>query len=662
MSLITIKKMKLFKSSIFASIALAAALTGCSDDDKYNVGGASNGAYFPEGLEESVEASNEVSVYNIPVYRVNADSPSTYTVTSTISLYDGQDVTYNPEGISIPSSVSFSGSELQTSLPITYDVDKVQQDVAYNITVSLSDASDYGDASYSFEFTVTAPKVREAWDGTITSNGVTYQGRNTTGKATFYEQYAFGTASLSYEIEYNPNIGKDKSFTVVAKNAYDYYDNNTGLDFRIEIPDVNEVDENGWIICNVKPFGIGYTHPTYGEEIYCSDVYNYIKDDSRYDAETIESWRTASAYNPETGTFYLMLIYYVSEGAFDNQYHYFQLDGYPECGVSVSYNGLYTDTEDNTYAIANISSESDVASIKAAALLDQTVPSELSKAVKMVESSSNVQEIEPGTNVRGLFPVSEDGTYLILAISYDSDGVAQDFGYAYATISMGAGSDWESIGNATYYDGWFLPCCTEDYTLFPFEVPLRKSKSEKGVYQLVGPYNNTRFPGASINEYGEIRRDITFTIVSNDYVEVLPQLAGVGTSKVAEGASEFMIANLEGLYYSGGNSREDIAAYMDAKGYDRSVYDADDNVVIIPIPYFSFDGGDQFYIWNGDVDPITYIFFPEASESARAKVVAKSIAAPKITKLTTIVNKKASLQKANIDKFAFPKKGLITRR
>jgi len=45
-------------------------LTGCSDDDKYNVGGASNGAYFPEGLEESVEASNEVSVYNIPVLPV----------------------------------------------------------------------------------------------------------------------------------------------------------------------------------------------------------------------------------------------------------------------------------------------------------------------------------------------------------------------------------------------------------------------------------------------------------------------------------------------------------------------------------------------------------------------------------------------------------------
>jgi hypothetical protein len=649
--------MKLIKSTIFASLALATmALASCSDDNNYVAGNASNGAYFPDGLTSTVEASNEVSVYEVPVYRVSTDSPTSYNVTSTIETsVEG----VSTDGITIPSSVSFDGSSTQTTLPITYDVNKVTQDVAYIVTLALDNASDYGNSTYEFTFTVTAPKVREAWDGSIpaTSKYEAIVGRDAYGTGSYELSQVFSGsfAEMNVYTEYNPNVGKENAFDVVFENMFDWYDNNSGKDFRIVIPDLNDRDEDGNIYCTVEPQSVDYP----GYDMYIADRYNYLVGPGGYDPTTnanVASWKNASTFNPSTGLFTLHVVYYSlsSGGVYGYGEEYAQLDGYPDCTLSITYTGRYQDTKLNNYVAASFTSGEDVGIVHAALLPPGTAPSKLDEAVAML-ANVETQEVEAGDAVEAKFQIEDSGSYMIVGVTYDSKGEAQDFAYLHFYADLSVEDGWTSVGEATFTDGWFLPFLAGDPSHYPWDVEVRQNKNDNRYYQLVIPYNCDNFKevAGSYNTYINYLRTITFFIMDENYVEILPQYAGFGSNYISY--AEVAIANLEGMLYSNykdnGYTQSQIKSLITTAGYEHSTCDSD-MIITIPYPYsmLTFSSGANWVTATSDVfgddaglpdNPYpAEIIMPESTIQARAMHAAKKIAKPTFKKLSTSVVEK----------------------
>jgi hypothetical protein len=668
--------MKLYKLPIFASIAMAAmALTGCSDDDNYNVGDASNGAYFPTGLTSKVEASYQESVYEIPVYRVSVDSPTTYNVSVSIDPAE--------TAISIPQTVSFSGSSLETTLPITYDADKLELDKKYTVTLSLSDASDYGDSSYSFTFACVIPKVKESsWRGDIpaTANYEAITGRDSHSTATYnLSQFFSGELpDLHVHKEYNPNVGDSKSFDVVVENVFDIYgDSTSGFDMAIEFPDLDDRDENGNIYCRVSDYALDYTYGSYGT-VYVADGMTYWHTYRGYSEEDLieAGYDKASTFNPKTGTFDLYLIYFVEAGIITRGYETIVLDGYPDCTLLVQYNGLFTDVTSNTYLNATFTPGNDVDRTRVAAVTGlDAAPADLSTAVELVNSASNMQLLEGSDESTVNLAIEDSGVYYIIGVTYDSDGVAEDYGYEVATIDLGSGAGWSKYGTATFCDGWYTPIFGVDNTNYMWDVELRKNKNEEGSYRLVSPYNNDGFNYYfyGYNDYASVSRNIDFLIYNSEYVEFQPQYAGVGYSQIAD--EELAIANYEGYFYSqyaDEYTRDDIQRLLTRAGIEHSIYDEEDQVVYVPVPLVYMVYGDeggwlmlQFKQDDGsytDIQP-SIIYMPDATAATKAKINAQRVAKPKFSKLSSSINAKylMSATKEKLTKNISVKKNLPVR-
>ncbi len=64
--------MKLFKSTIWAAVAVAAVagFSACSDDNDYNAPAAPDGIYFPNDLPAEFEVQNTATSFEIEMYRL----------------------------------------------------------------------------------------------------------------------------------------------------------------------------------------------------------------------------------------------------------------------------------------------------------------------------------------------------------------------------------------------------------------------------------------------------------------------------------------------------------------------------------------------------------------------------------------------------------------
>jgi hypothetical protein len=662
MQLINHKNMKLIKSTIFASLALAAAaLTGCSDDNNYNAGAASNGAYFPDNLESAVESSNKVSVYEVPVYRVSADSPTSYEVTSTVTRTVSGNLVPVSEGFSIPSTVTFDGSSTQTTLPITYDLEKIEQDVAYNVTLVLVNPSDYGNSQYEFTLTVTAPKVREAWDGSLAATehypAVEGKDASATGYYTLSRMFTGEFADMEIYKEYNPEGDPDKSFNVIFANMFDWYDNSTGIDFKIVIPDTDNRDEDGNILCEVPAQAINYP----GYNIIISDRYSYLTDVLEYDKEEYADWKQACTFNPSTGMFNIDVVYYPanSTGYYGYGAETAQLDGYPRCTLSISYAGIVKDLTQRNYVAADFTSGEDTNIIKAVIVPTDgnNVPTKVAQAAEFVESQS-YQEVEAGEGVRGEFLVTQSGTYYLIGVTYDSNGDAQDFDVVdlYAELTPNEGEGWTTLGTATFTDGWFLSLLLTRPGNYPWDIEVRESKDNPGWYLLINPYNCDNFMDmfGDYNYYSNYHRNIAFYIMDENYVEVLPQLAGVGNPSYAGymGSEELAVSNMEGRLYANyansGYTRKQIETIIGQTGMKHSTCDKN-MIITIPSPYIrvGYEGQYQWiqatseFFGSSSGMPSSpnpcQIIMPEASLKARAMHAAKSVAKPTFISLSSTV-------------------------
>jgi hypothetical protein len=637
--------MKLFKTTIFAVLALAtAALTGCTDDDDYSIGSASPGAYFPNTNETSVRASSKETVYEVPVCRTSTDAPSTYTVVSSVAPSE--------PGITIPSTVSFSGDALETTLPITYTSD-VELSKIYDIVLKLEGASDYGNDTQTLEFQVASPLLTKVWDGSVpagqSEDGTQWpavQGTCTGTCTYYYDALDWGD---------DPGLPIYKVYDEDNPNSYDIVIQHWGYDvpLTITVPDDRVRDEEGNVIVRLYPNGFGddISGGSYGE--------TYVKDYDYYYAEYgYSSSGITSTFNPETGVIELAIIYYCSAGIFTDGYDTIQLDGYPDYSVSAEYKGLYTNTSDEKFAVATFNTGANVASVKAA--LVATTDAQTAYDY-VVNDGSGVQEVEPGTDVNALFPVSKSGTYLLTAVSYDAAGDAQGYDMQKVVIDFGSSEEeddpnaWTELGEGAIAEGWGLARYVSQPTNYAFTVTIRQSKENPTLYSIVAPFSSESY---ALNKYGynscTKKRNIEFTL-DNGYIEIMPQLSGIAFDDVMSG-SEMVIFNYEGFIrqinedagYEPEN--QDILDVLVKNDIPTSSID-EDGVITIPVSPFSFASMDEIndYSWQTSageaVECPTYILMPETSASTRHKVAARALAHPKAVGLSKAITAKAIVAK-----------------
>ncbi|MDE6074660.1 MAG: hypothetical protein K2F80_08700, partial [Muribaculaceae bacterium] len=139
--------MKIFKSSLLALLAVAAAaMTSCSDDNNYTAGVESDGAYFGESASK-IEFSIDETSFPVTVSRTSAQVDATVSITAV-----------DESGLfTVPTSATFNGNELTTTINISYNPDDIEQDVNYPITLSVSPSTEYGYATYSFTAVSPSP-------------------------------------------------------------------------------------------------------------------------------------------------------------------------------------------------------------------------------------------------------------------------------------------------------------------------------------------------------------------------------------------------------------------------------------------------------------------------------------------------------------------------
>ena len=138
---------KIFKSIFILSIA--ALFASCNVDNigtLYELENGQSGVSFMKTLAGDTEVDAKASSFTIPIARAVADGALTVNLKSSL-----------PEGVKVPSTVSFNAGEYQTD--ITLDISNMEVGKTYKGAVSLADESQFDKNTAISAINVTLAKA-----------------------------------------------------------------------------------------------------------------------------------------------------------------------------------------------------------------------------------------------------------------------------------------------------------------------------------------------------------------------------------------------------------------------------------------------------------------------------------------------------------------------
>lgn len=628
--------MKFFKSTIMAMLGLAFALTSCSDDNNYEPGTNSPGAYFAQGDATAFNISPTGTSFDVKVFRTS-DAPATYDITS----YMSADVA---PLFNVPSTVTFAAGETIANITITYDPAKLEEVHPYEISLMVGSETKYGRNSVNISVTMQPSMETEPYGiGTYTYADIAYEGLD---------------PDLPMTISYMPANPNNVIYTINHWGA--------DMDLQITCADKTAVASDGGVTVYVPCQYLGEDDEEAGR-IFVADAYSYYMD--RGLPEDAQDYLDASYYDVEKGLFNLLMVYYVPDymdGTYwftgSPAYEYFQLDGYPDNTVNIVYDGMFTDREQNQTARATIYAGADVSEVKAI-MIEGTNPQAGVDAI--LAGDPTVQSYTGGGTHDASFPVTKGGEFTIVAVSYDTAGEPANAAYDTFEIMVGITDDssqWQDYGMVDYADGWVIAAFSMgDLGLEPldwaYSVPVQKyigSESVEGeLFRLVGPYGADVFPLGPQN--GVIntvtaKRNIQFNILGQ-YAGIYPQKCGFG---LASWGGEMTIGTVEGLYMSENDISLELAINVILSGANAPLITTYyDNTVEVAIPLWAAPYKDNKFGYNWSNYKASYIFMPDAPADVRAKVKARTMARPKVAGLAT---KAAATRAIKVNKKLMPNK------
>ena len=464
--------MKLFKSSILAMLALAAvAITSCDggNDVDYTDGVQGSGSFFPTTKASYTLDRNETS-FTIPVARQSANDPSTVEI-----------VPNDTTGFfGIPTSVTFDGESLTADLTITYDPAQLEYDKAYGVDLIIKNGNIYGNTNYSFTVVLPGP-----WKNL--------------GKGLYTDELMIGIYNVE-QLTYDVTVEESEL--------------NPGL-YRIVNPygvGVYPYTEEGDMIDGYgpeKPYYM-YIHAEKDDQVYFErfSVHMIFSDDVgelsftcraaellTNPANTIEAIAKAGyCGNNRDGVIYLPTdTYFQGTNKYNDGWYgplgttggRLVLPGVEitDYSAEISYTGRFTDVNEQTFIMADVTLGDDVVSARVAAAQTTDVAA-LQEAIE----NDEIEYVEISKSGEVKIPVAESGRYTVMVVTY-AKGEVQEVASTTVDVSLG-GNEWENIGNAYILDGWMMSAGSlkDNYDEYVWMCPIERSTKRAGIYRLIQPY------------------------------------------------------------------------------------------------------------------------------------------------------------------------------
>jgi hypothetical protein len=404
---------------ILAVLFAMTSLYSCKDDapvyepaDKLE----NDQVFFPSTNSLSVNASSVASTHEVAIARVKTDNAATVPLTLT-----GGNGLY-----SIPASVTFNSGQATTTFQISYDPDEVGFDNFNDLVISIGEAykTPYGITDYAFSIGIPAP-WQSLGTGTIVDGFVSA---------------FFGVANVSWEVEIQENDLQPGFFRLVNPYAEGYPYNEPGdwdttQDYFFEI----HAENPDAVYINLQTTGMDWG---YGKFIFGSLAGYYMSN-----GETLDDQIAAG----RTGTYKDGIITFppstLAAGMADyNDGALRAANGagsfmvvmpgvvLADYSIDVTYLGRFTDTDEENFAVAEITFGTDVEIAQVAMVEGSDLNAALSG---MLDGTIETIELDASGTVQ--FPVASEGEYSILAISYGG-GESQEVAYDTFDIAID-GSD-----------------------------------------------------------------------------------------------------------------------------------------------------------------------------------------------------------------------------
>lgn len=405
----------------FAYVALAAVMTlvaaSCTDSYEYEGATASGEqVYFSNELPSSVELSKSESSITIPVNRVT--TAGSITVPLTVVKGAGSFLNY-------PAEVTFADGSSQATITVTYNPD----DVEYGkyVTDSVKIANDeyitpYGSSYYGFSFGATE------WANMSANKSVgSYREDMLT---TWY-----GVDNVVYNVTIQESIVNKGMYRLVNPYSENYEYNEDG--------DYDTDADHYWVIDATDPNFVYFKqydsemHWSYGY-FHMTSYIQYYLDSGRYTLDQLKSAAPELFGKLENGIITMperAMLEWMDDYR-DGALYYgntngklaVALPGYTiaDYGMEATYNGRYTDLNDQDYAEYTLTFGADVATTRSVVVSADDWNSNSETILSGIEDGS-IESVESSGSGTVRLPYGETGTYVCVVVIYDAEGNVQGY-------------------------------------------------------------------------------------------------------------------------------------------------------------------------------------------------------------------------------------------
>ncbi len=449
---------------------MAFTFQACSDDDDTYTSGYAEGVYFPDSNSESIDISKDATSFDVTIMRVNTSAPAqTVALTAT-----GTDGLYN-----VPSSVTFEQGQTTANITITYDGSVLEYDSYTEITLTIADESvttPYGLSSYTFSVGVPSP-----W--------------TSLGYCTFSEDFLttfYSTGVTTYQVEIQENDNTPGYYRLVNPfgAAYPWNEDGDWDDSQDWYLEIHAEDPEG-VYIEVQEVGMdwGYGMFSVGSLAGYYMAYGYTLDEMKeagYTGTLVDGVITFPY-----ATLLISMADYNSGGLYYANYNTgfkIVLPGYTDTDYSLSlaYGGKYTNSDDEDAGVLAIISEvgADAESIQLAVVEGNDYEAAV-ESVKSGNVTTTEVDAAAGTYMIPFDGTPVDGYYTLVAVTYDGDGVAQD--YAYVTFKYASSTTtetWTALYTGDYTYSLFLEGDDPGLTLYQSDSDPTRYKIEHWFYDV----------------------------------------------------------------------------------------------------------------------------------------------------------------------------------
>lgn len=421
-----------------------------------------------------------------------------------------------------------------------------------------------------------------------------------------------------------PNV---QTYTIIDFLGNEYPDYGPFPNIDILVPDASNISD-GRIPARIKPQPTGMSNST--GEVWIADMASFYVD-FMGNPQGEGAYGADSYYEPSKEQFTLHVCYFLPStydaangnlSWFGDSYEYLELPGHPHYGVEIA-KGSAISHDDGSFAVkATITPEREVAFVRTIIVAgsDENIGLQA-----ITSNAEGLQEFIGNRAFTAEFPVSEEGTYTIVAQTYNRSMAPVEHASTTFDFKKPEGHNSTYIGEAIYLDGFLGPRFSNPVNV-DFSVGLYRDNENPNIYYLKSPYTQEGFSLNIINE-DHSTTFVKFDVSDPTFVLFPQQYSGFTNNQYYGGEVE--IGNLEGVVaaQNPGLSYETIknALATDEQDPITEFSSFENGVVYICNCMFSNNGQFGYQLKS---NPVGIIQFPQAKAAAKDKAIARNVTRP----------------------------------